>query len=240
MKQSTSLHTLVTALWILGSACSASTSNGQGSGGQSGSGSGGSGGSNSGGTTASGGVAAGGTNASGGGGGAGGATGTGGATGGSSVTALSGTKALGTLTPDEAAQLCDDTYAYFGKAITQATTCKWKALSYATSSSAPTEAKLQQNCSSKETSCLAGSGATGNPGCNDIPSTCTATVAEYAACISDEATNFTQTVSGLPMCGAFTSTGTDAVWAAMGADFPGRCQPLITKCPDLSILNLFN
>jgi hypothetical protein len=222
MKQRTSLYTLVTALWILGSACSASNSSGgQGSGGQSGSGSGG-------------------TTASGGSGGTGGTTGTAGAGGGSSVTTVSGTKALGTLTSDEATQLCDDTYAYFEKSITQATTCKWKALSYATSSSAPTEAKLQQNCTSKETSCLSGTGSTGNPGCGDLPATCKATVAEYAACISDEAANFNQTVSGLPVCTAFTTVGTDAIWEAMVADMPGACQPLLTQCPDLSILNLYN
>src|ERR1035437_10279859 len=79
----------------------------------------------------------------------------GGASGGASVTHLSGTKALNALTAAEATKLCDDTYAYFGSAIPQSTACKWKALSYATSSSPPTQDKLRSNCTSKETGCQA-------------------------------------------------------------------------------------
>ena len=67
MPYRTSLRTIVAALWLLGSACSTSTSGGgQGAGGKAVSGSGGSGGSNSGGTTTSGGGATGGTSSSGG------------------------------------------------------------------------------------------------------------------------------------------------------------------------------
>jgi hypothetical protein len=39
----------------------------------------------------------------------------------------------------EATQLCNDAYAYFGHAISRATSCKWKGLAYAISSSAPTD-----------------------------------------------------------------------------------------------------
>lgn len=65
MTNRTSLRTIVTALWVLGAACSSSGSSG-GAGGQSGPGSDGSGGSNSGGTTSQGGSNAGGTTSSGG------------------------------------------------------------------------------------------------------------------------------------------------------------------------------
>jgi len=159
----------------------------------------------------------------------------GGAGGGGSVTNLSGTKALNALTAEEATKLCDDTYAYFGSAIPQATACKWKGLSYATSSSAPTQDKLRSNCTSKETGCQAAdpSAVWPNPGCGDLPSTCTATVAEYSACISDEVTDFNQTVNGLPSCTEFTSAGTSAIWDAMGANAPAGCTSLTDKCPDL-------
>src|SRR3954462_14164403 len=56
----------------------------------------------------------------------------------SSFTTLSSSKAVNALTPTEVTQLCDETYAYFGSAIPKATACKWKGLSYAASSSAPT------------------------------------------------------------------------------------------------------
>jgi hypothetical protein len=177
---------------------------------------------------------------SGGSGGTGGVLGSGGSGGGgssgSSVTTLSGTQALNALTADEAAKLCDDTYAYFASAIPQATGCKWKGLSYATSSSAPTDEKLQSNCTTKETSCL---GATPtevwpNPGCNDLPSTCTATVAEYSACIADEVASFITTVDGFVSCADFTTDGTTVIWDFMGAEPPASCSSLATKCPDLS------
>ena len=75
----------------------------------------------SGGSSSSGGTAGtGGTAGRGGTVGSGGSSTGGGAGGGSSVTTLSGSKPLGTLTPTEATQLCDDTYTYFGQAIRQA------------------------------------------------------------------------------------------------------------------------
>ena len=77
--------------------------------------------------------------------------GTGGGGNGSTVTTISGTTALNALAPAEVAQLCDDTYAYFGSAIPKATTCRWRGLAYGASSSAPTDAQLQSNCASKET-----------------------------------------------------------------------------------------
>ncbi len=184
----------------------------------------------SGGTTASGGNPSGGTST--------GGTSSGGGSGGSSgnsVTTLSGTKTIGSLSTDEATQLCDDTYGYFRSAIPQATACKWKGLAYATSSSAPTEEKLRSNCSTKQTSCLAAepSAVWPNPGCAPVSSTCTATVADYATCIADEVAGFNQTVGGLPACADFTMDGTSAIWDVMGADLPASCTSLNNKCPEL-------
>ena len=163
----------------------------------------------------------------------------GGATGGGSVTTLSDTKALNALTAADATQLCKDVYAYFGKTIPMATACKYKGLSYATSSSAPTDTQFRQICTEHETSCTqanSGVGSADNPGCNDIPSTCTATVAQYSACISDEVTAFNTAVDGLPSCAASTSATISAVWEVMTPTTPASCDALTaTKCPDLTL-----
>jgi hypothetical protein len=186
----------------------------------SGSGNGGTGGTSSGGT-----------------GGTGGGAGTsaGGSGGGSSapVTSLSGTTAVNALSPSEATQLCNDTYTYFGTSIAKATTCKWRGLAYAASSSAPSDAQAKQNCTSTETSCNMTDPWASNPGCNDIPSTCTATVAEYSSCIRDEVSAFTQTVNGLVTCSALTRADTAALFDIMAAPLPASCMALMNKCADL-------
>jgi hypothetical protein len=148
---------------------------------------------------------------------------TGGASG-EPVTTLSGCKVLNALTSEEFTQLCNETYAYFGSGITPATICKWKGVLFATQSSAPTEEKLRQNCTSKESPCLDDPGATwASPSCSEFPEDCTATVADYATCIRDEAAALTQSVSGLPGCDTFTSDYWTPVWDIVGADQPESC-----------------
>jgi hypothetical protein len=211
---------LLLASATVAAGCSA-TSNGDGTGGSSG----GVGGSGSG---------SGGSGAKGGSSGNGG-SGAGGAGGGGGVTSLSGTKAVNALTTTEAGLLCSDIYSYFGTAIPRATACKWKGLSYAASSSAPTQAMLQQNCTMQQNGCLPSDAATfSNPGCGDIPTNCTATVAQYSACIADEVTAFSQTVGGLPTCTALTSAGTSAIFDAQsGGTPPASCASLSDACPAL-------
>ena len=150
-----------------------------------------------------------------------------------SVTNLSGTKVLGELTTAEAAQLCSDAYAYFGRAISRATTCKWKGLVFGISSSAPTDATLEANCASQETSCLQANPA--SPSCSDLPSPCTATVAEYSTCIADQAAAFSQTVSGLASCATVTRADLAAVWDFSGAAPPASCTPLDITCAGLDL-----
>lgn len=157
--------------------------------------------------------------------------GTGGGSGGGSVTTLGGSKAVNALTTAEATQLCNDTYSYFGSAIPDATTCKWDGLLYAASSSAPSQSVLQQGCTSHQTSCLQGNPWANNAGCNDLPSTCTATVAQYSACIGDEVAAFIQAVNGLSSCATLTSTG--AIVDVQTANPPASCASLSDTCPDL-------
>jgi hypothetical protein len=196
----------------------------------SGGGSGGTGGStgSAGSSGSAGSVGTGGTSSGGGaGGGAGGGSG--------AVTTISGSKALNALTPTEVTQLCDDTYAYFGSAIPKATTCRWRGLAYGASSSAPTDAQLQTSCANKETSCQGSADPwADNLGCNDIPSTCAATVAQYSACISDEVAAFIQLVNGFPMCSALMRSNASDILNAIAAAPPASCASLMNTCPELS------
>lgn len=183
------------------------------------------GGSSAGGTTGTGGGSStGGTVGTGGSSSSGGQAG-GGAGGGGSVTTLSDTKVLNALTPADATQLCNDTYAYYLSAATPGVICKWKGLYFATQSSAPTEEKLRSNCTSQETPCLADPSATwASASCNDFPSDCTKTVADYSACIKDYTAWLTQKVSELPDCDTFTSASWNPVWAIVSADPPASCM----------------
>ena len=163
--------------------------------------------------------------------------GTSSATGGTSsadpVTTLAGTTVLSTLTAEQATQLCDETWAYFATAVTTETICRYQGLSFATSSSAPTEEKLRSNCTSKESPCLAdpSSAWATNPGCSEIPTDCGATVAQYSSCIQDTAAGLNQAVSAMPSCAEFTSAATSAVWDLKGADKLPSCE--LPSCDSL-------
>jgi hypothetical protein len=202
--------------------CSSSSDAIGGTGGSSSSAGGGSGGPGTGGSVSSGGTA-----------GTGGSPSTANA-----VTTLSGTTALSVLQTNEVDQLCTETYAYFGSAIPQPTACKWKGLRTAVSSSAPNDSELQKFCSDSETGCLQGaSGSTDVPSCASVPSTCTALVADYATCISDEVTAFTQAVSELADCATATLADMPAVWDVMGAPQPPSCVSLDVTCAGLGAPN---
>jgi len=170
-------------------------------------------------------------------GGSGGSSGSGGAGGGSSggsVTTLDGGKPIGTLTAAEANQLCADTYAYYGQAISQADLCKWAGLSYGVSSSAPSDSQLQTNCKSQETPCLTASPASVT--CSALPSNCTATVSQYSACVTDEAAAFKKAVDALPGCATVKLTDLAGVWAYETGDAPASCTAITdSKCPTLDL-----
>jgi hypothetical protein len=164
----------------------------------------------------------------------GGGTGGGGSNG-SAVTTISATTALNALAPADVTQLCDDTYAYFGSAIPKATTCRWRGLAYGASSSAPTDAQLQTSCTNKESSCQQSADPwADNLGCNDIPSTCAATVAQYTACISDEVAAFIQLVGGFPVCSMLMRSNASEILNAIAAAPPASCASLMNTCPELS------
>jgi hypothetical protein len=153
-----------------------------------------------------------------------------------SVTSICASKAVNTLTAAEATQLCSDTRAYFARSITMATSCKFAALVTAASSSSPTEAGLRAACSNALNTCNqpdSGAGPGASTSCNDIPSTCTATVADYSACIRDKTTAFNQGVGALPGCATLTYADLTAVSMIQSDDNASpSCMALQTTCPD--------
>jgi hypothetical protein len=219
--------------WMTAIGCSSSGGGTAGTGGTSSSG----GAVGTGGSSAAGGiVGTGGNSSTGGAVGTGGSSATGGAggAGGGSVTTLAGSKAINALTTAEGTQLCNDTCAYFGSAIPQATTCKWQGLAYAVNSSAQSDSVLQQQCTKQLNNCQqAADPWANNSGCSTLPTDCTATVAQYSTCISDEVTAFAQTVNGLPTCTTITMSQTSSVTDAQLASPPASCASLMNTCPDL-------
>jgi non-reducing end alpha-L-arabinofuranosidase len=186
-------------------------------------------------------VGQGGTSTSGGGsskggsGGAGGSSGKGGAAGGSTtpaVTDIDGSKTIGSLSPTDAAKLCSDTNAYFGKVLSQADLCKWAGLAYGVSSAA-SDSNLQRNCKSQESSCLQASAADAK--CSPIPASCSATVSQYSDCIVAEAAAFNRALGALPGCATVTVSDLSGVWDYMTSDPPEACVQITNKCPGYDI-----
>ena len=159
---------------------------------------------------------------------------TGGSSGsGASVTTLDGTKSLGSLTAAEATQLCNDAYAYFGQAISRATLCKATGLSSAVSSSAPTDAVMQQYCTQYENTCL--QAGPSSPSCGAIPTPCSGTVAQYSTCIVDKASAYNQGVNGLASCTVVTRNDLPAIWDFVTANPPASCTELDATCAGLDV-----
>jgi hypothetical protein len=158
---------------------------------------------------------------------------------GTSVTTLDDTKAMNTLTAADTTQLCKDTYAYFNSNISMETACKYKGLSLATASSAPSDSEFQKICKDNQSACTkagTGVGSAENPGCSGLSTKCTATVAQYSACIKDEVAAFNQRLSALPDCATATSAIISKVWEAMVPSTPpDSCDQIGNKCPDLTV-----
>jgi hypothetical protein len=138
--------------------------------------------------------------------------------------------------PHRGHQLCSDARAYFARSISKANACKFAALSFASSSSAPTDADLRAGCSSTENTCNgadASSMGTVNT-CLPLPATCTATVAQYSACIVEETAFFNQSVPPLASCSTVTRADFNAVFdVTTGINQGASCAALTAACPDL-------
>lgn len=170
-------------------------------------------------------------------GGSGGGSGNVDAGGGTAVTTIMGSKTLGSLTATQATQLCNDTSAYFGRNITKGQACKFGALTFSVSSSAPTDADLRAGCTNTETDCNQSDASTGIAiMCGSIPTSCTATVAQYSTCVVDQSALYKTNLAGLPACSVLTRADFDKITMSLpNASPPASCDALMSACPDLAL-----
>jgi hypothetical protein len=159
------------------------------------------------------------------------------------TTSVNGSKPLSALTNAEKLQLCKDATAYFQSPGVIHSECKIAGFIEAQLSVAfdgtLTDTQLQMECTQAVDQCANTDkdGGTSVTMCNTDqppPASCTATVADYTACISA----FPQALSGAaPECSTITraSLGADAGSLGSTADpttLPG-CMTLSNKCPGI-------
>ena len=163
--------------------------------------------------------------------------------GGPFTTSVRGSKPLNTLTTGEKMQLCNDAQAYFKTPAVRQQECRFSGFFAAalTAEFDPsiTDAQIQQACTQAVSECVssaadAGAGSTTDM-CNTsqtLPASCTATVADYSACV----TTIPETLaSAAPACSSITraSLNTDAGSDSTSATSSPACTTLQNKCPGI-------
>jgi hypothetical protein len=144
-------------------------------------------------------------------------------------TSVPGNKRISDLTPAERHQLCTDIgqWAMSGSFLTDGCNATaWFATDLSASTDPSlTDADLRTTCQGLYDSCVAG-GVTTN--CSQLPTTCTATVSEYATCASDSVA----ALGGLPPCSAVTRASLPATVARLTSPpASAACTSLQNKCP---------
>ena len=155
---------------------------------------------------------------------------------GSFSSGLPGDKQLGSLTDDEAAALCKKLSEYFadGSAVSKSfeeVTCRLGSVVLATFGSPDTDAALQASCKSFYDSCVA-SPTMSSESCGKADASCTATAAEYEACVNDSVKQIGQLGTAVPSCDQLTLASAATVFAGGASTSPASCQAVSTKCPN--------
>ena len=148
---------------------------------------------------------------------------------------LPGDKVLGTLTDDESAALCKKISDSFADGTTVAKsvedfTCRFSSILSALFMTPATDAALQAQCKSMYDTCIAGP-STSTETCKKPDATCTATVAEYDACVNDQLKALSQLGNILPTCDKITLASASTLLTGSGTETPASCQTVETKCP---------
>jgi len=157
---------------------------------------------------------------------------------GSFSSGLPADKQLGSLTDAEKAALCQKLSDYFSqgtisKSLEEFTCRSSSALFALVLSGAQNDADLQTACKSAYEPCLSSPVMT-SESCkvSETGSTCTATVAEYDACMNDYAKSLDQLITTFPTCDKLTLTSSSQIFALSE---PASCQTLQEKCPDAAL-----
>jgi len=154
--------------------------------------------------------------------------------GGAPASSVPGDKLLSSLSDQEFAALCKQISDYFSSpgvtAQVQEVTCRTAGLILAELGGAQTDSELKAACKAIYDPCIA-SPLMSSPGtCSKVDATCTATVAEFQACLADDEQAFPKLKDALPVCADLTLAGLANVpdLSAMSA----ACTTYKDKCPN--------
>jgi hypothetical protein len=188
-------------------------------------------------TTGAGGTGgSGGTSTAGTGGANGGGTGGSGQSGGF-MSSLPGSSQIGTLSMDQLQTLCDEFGAYSLNSSlgsdTKEITCRFSALLSAAFTNPQTDSDLQAACQTAYDSCTTQSQ---QDMCNTTPDpSCTATVAEYTACVNDATALLHATLDSIPSCSEVTLADLDSDGGSSDQTMtPASCQAVENECPSMA------
>ena len=147
---------------------------------------------------------------------------------------------LGQITFADLPTICRDVDNYRGELASDATfrpvLCKYAGIQAGISTVGPnaTDAQVQQACITASSNCQS------NPprpfsilGCSVTPlNTCTATVAQYAACLEDSVAQAEAAVASIPACTSLTVAGLSATGETTGTPPPpASCVTFAAACP---------
>ena len=149
---------------------------------------------------------------------------------------------LGQLSSAQLTSLCSDLNRYYTGLASNASlkqgSCKLAAVLTAslTVGSSTTDAQLQAACNQAYNQCLSGSSTTGQTlTCTETPpASCTATVAQYTACLNDNVSATTAAFASLPACNSLTvaSLSADGGSGGGGDELPASCKTFSAACSD--------
>ena len=152
---------------------------------------------------------------------------------------VSGSEQLGDLSPSDTQKLCDDLQQYVSGAPFQAAeskfTCGVTGLLGTFAASDKTDAGVQSACQTAYDDCLSTLKDTPpmtTMGCQKPDASCTATVAEYTACLNDAVKVFN--TADIPSCSSLTAdnvTGALLSVASLSKAKPASCTTYEMKCP---------
>ena len=153
---------------------------------------------------------------------------------GSYSSGLAGDKVLGSLTEAEAAGLCKKLSDYFsddgpvGKSV-EDFSCRFSSALTALFTNPKTDAALQASCASLYATCTAAPTTTTET-CSKPDASCTATVAEYDACVNDQLDSLDQLLSSVPACDKLTLASA-ATFFSGATQATASCETVQAKCP---------
>jgi hypothetical protein len=157
-------------------------------------------------------------------------------------TGVDGSKPLGGTTPAEADAICKSTQTWAKQAFAaekqKELTCRISSIGVAAAGTlagggqAGNDAQLRMACKTAYDQCMTAPATdpSSNPAmCQGFPSSCTATVAEYEACLNDVPPFVDQTVAMLPTCETVSQLSLLSLLAVANT-LPPSCKTFQMKC----------